>query len=230
MMRDRAQGGIRLDPAGRLVAVEPGQLDVHQDQIRALASRRAVTPSSPVSASSISKPGAGQEVAQDAAGSPRGPRRPGCAWLMVRPSPWRSTRTGTRKQKVEPRAERRLDPDPAAVQLDDPLGDREPEPRAALLAGARAVGLLELLEDPLPGRPRRSPGRCRPPRRRTRRRPRWRHDPHLAGLGELDGVAHEVQQHLGHPPLVAPARAAGPAATVACSASLFSAARDSTLP
>ena len=32
-----AQLGFRLDPPRRLVAVEHGQLDVHQDQVRALA-------------------------------------------------------------------------------------------------------------------------------------------------------------------------------------------------
>jgi aspartate-semialdehyde dehydrogenase len=36
------------------------------------------------------------------------------------------------------------------VQLHDAPGDREPEAGAALLPGARAVGLLELLEDVLP--------------------------------------------------------------------------------
>ena len=41
-----------------------------------------------------------------------------------------------------------LDPDPAAVQLDEALGEREPEPGAFSLLHAD-VGLLELLEDPL---------------------------------------------------------------------------------
>src|SRR5262245_41444917 len=35
--RDRAQPGIGLDPARDLVAVDPRQLDVHEDEIRALA-------------------------------------------------------------------------------------------------------------------------------------------------------------------------------------------------
>src|SRR5262245_30681812 len=45
-----------------------------------------------------------------------------------------------------------LDPDPATVELDDALRDGESEPRPALLPRARAVGLLEFLEDPLPVR------------------------------------------------------------------------------
>src|SRR5215468_4563770 len=47
-------------------------------------------------------------------------------------------------------SDRGLHPDPAAVELDDPLRDGKPEPRPAFLPRARAVGLLELLEDPLP--------------------------------------------------------------------------------
>src|SRR5262245_28922206 len=81
--------------------------------------------------------------------------------------------------------EGRLHPDPAAVELDDPLRDGEPEPRAALLPGARAVSLLELLEDPLPVR-------LRDPRARVGDRDderlavAVRGDPHRADVGELD--------------------------------------------
>ena len=45
-------------------------------------------------------------------------------------------------------AELALDPDPAAVQLDEPLREREPEAGPLALLDAR-LGLLELLEDPL---------------------------------------------------------------------------------
>src|SRR5215831_12014673 len=45
-------------------------------------------------------------------------------------------------------ARRRLYPDPAAVHLDDLLGDGEAKARAALGLGKRAVDLVELLEDP----------------------------------------------------------------------------------
>src|SRR6266568_8262999 len=41
----------------------------------------------------------------------------------------------------------RFHPEPPAMHLDDALGDRQAETGSALLAGDRAVGLLELLED-----------------------------------------------------------------------------------
>src|SRR5262245_24554157 len=100
---------------------------------------------------------------------------------------------------------RRLHPDPSTVELDDALLDGEPEPRPAFLPRARAVGLLEFLEDSLPvrlGDPRSGVG------------DRYDEgvavaiggDPHRADIRELDGVADEVQQHLREPPLVAAAR------------------------
>src|SRR5262249_31141967 len=45
-------------------------------------------------------------------------------------------------------ARRRHHPDPPAVHLDDLLGDGEPEARAALGLGKRAVDLMELVKDP----------------------------------------------------------------------------------
>src|SRR6516225_8093515 len=42
----------------------------------------------------------------------------------------------------------RLDPDSAAVHLNDPLGDGESQTGAALLAGDGIVGLLKFLEQP----------------------------------------------------------------------------------
>ena len=41
----------------------------------------------------------------------------------------------------------RVDPDAAVVEVDDAFGDGKAEAGAALGAGGRAVGLLELLED-----------------------------------------------------------------------------------
>ena len=104
-----------------------------------------------------------------------------------------------------PLSECRFHPEAPAVQLHDSPRDREPEPGAARLPGAGAVSLLELLEDLLlvglgdPGariRHRDDDGAVRRPGL----------DRDLAGVGELDRVAGEVQQHLGEPPLVAPAR------------------------
>ena len=40
----------------------------------------------------------------------------------------------------------RLDPNPAAVHLNDPLGDGQSQAGAALLAGDRIIGLLKLLK------------------------------------------------------------------------------------
>ena len=70
---------------------------------------------------------------------------------------------------------------------------------------AGAVGLLELLEDPRLVGLGDARARCR---RTETHEVAVRHGylhPDLAGLGELDGVADEVQEHLGDPPRVAPA-------------------------
>ena len=88
------------------------------------------------------------------------------------------------------------------MQFDDLLRDRETEAGAALLARAGAVDLLKLLEDALlvlgrnagagigDGDVEGAVRGCRVHR-------------DLAGLGELDGIADEIQQRLGDPPLVA---------------------------
>src|SRR5262249_43195160 len=90
---------------------------------------------------------------------------------------------------------RRLHPDAPAVHLHDLLGDGEPEARAALGLGKRAVGLVELLEDPiLLMKWDAGSGVC--DRDREMAVPRARGDAHLASVGELDGVAHEIEQHL----------------------------------
>src|SRR5262249_7376654 len=54
-----------------------------------------------------------------------------------------------RKREIEGRSLARLGlyPDSPTVHLDNALSDRQAEPGAALLAGDRAVRLLELLED-----------------------------------------------------------------------------------
>src|SRR5215472_14577908 len=90
--------------------------------------------------------------------------------------------------------EYRFDPDATTMHLHDLLGDREPEPSATSGLGQRAVDLMELLENA----------------RALLLRDAWasiRHadveatvhgfggDAHLARVGELDGVADEVQQY-----------------------------------
>ena len=88
-----------------------------------------------------------------------------------------------------------FDPDAATVHLDDLLGDGEAEAGPALGLGVGVVDLVELLEDALQllGRYPRTRvghgnsevavhGRCG--------------DAHLASVGELDGVADEIEEHL----------------------------------
>ena len=53
------------------------------------------------------------------------------------------------KLKLEPCDWLALDPDPAAHQFDDLLGNRQAQTRAAIPARGRAVGLGELLEQPV---------------------------------------------------------------------------------
>src|SRR6266508_5505746 len=110
--------------------------------------------------------------------------------------------TGSVNTKVLP-APTSLHPDPAAVKLDQPLGEREPEAgtfRPIIGADAR---LLELLEDPLAvleGDPRPCV-RDRDPHLSVRASGR---DPDVAALrGELDRDREQVEDHLPDPALVA---------------------------
>src|SRR5689334_15849645 len=95
-----------------------------------------------------------------------------------------------------------LDPEAAAVHFDDALGDGEAEPGAALLLGGRGIGLLKLLEDlglVLLGDARSGIAhRDREASVRNRGA-----DRNFAGIGELDGVADQIEQNLGEPALVA---------------------------
>ena len=61
----------------------------------------------------------------------------------------RRAAAGRKSVNVEPVAGLRRDVDLAAEQARDLAGDREPEPRAAVAARRRPVGLLERLEDQL---------------------------------------------------------------------------------
>jgi hypothetical protein len=99
-------------------------------------------------------------------------------------------------------AGRGLDPDATAVHLDDAPGDGQAETGAPLRARRRAVDLLELLEDPLLVGLGDARARVRD---RDAEGPvgRGRLQADLAGLGELDRVADEVQQDLGEAALVA---------------------------
>jgi hypothetical protein len=99
-----------------------------------------------------------------------------------------------------PVADLALDPELAAHQLHQPARDGETEPRAPVAASGGAIGLRERVED----QPLRVGGdsdagvahgdvqndaiRARDPGRDEHR--------HFAALGELDGVADQVEQHL----------------------------------
>ena len=98
-----------------------------------------------------------------------------------------------------------LDPHPAAHQLDQPQRDRQTEAGAAEPARRRAVGLRECLEDLVAACPAGMPmpvsvtAKCSvaPRRAHVSRRSHAQHD--FALVGELDGVAQNVQQHLPEP-------------------------------
>jgi hypothetical protein len=94
-------------------------------------------------------------------------------------------------------------PDAPAHQLDELATDREAEAGAAELARDRAVGLLELLEHaPLRLARHADAGvlHFQPQGRPAAgRRGRPDLDGDIAGLGELDGVGEQVQQHLAQP-------------------------------
>ena len=87
----------------------------------------------------------------------------------------------------------------AAHQLGQLAADRQAQARAAVAAGGRGVGLVELLEQAGRASPARCRCRCRRPadastlavaaRRVTR---------DLAGLGELQGVGDQVVEDLAH--------------------------------
>src|SRR5262249_29408987 len=92
-------------------------------------------------------------------------------------------------------AQRRLHPDAPTVHLDDLLGDSEAKARATLGLGNRAIDLVELIENPIlliEG----YAWTCICDRNGKVAIPRARGDAHLAGVGELDGVANEIEQHL----------------------------------
>ena len=138
--------GIGLDAPRRLVAVHAPAAGCPSGSDPGGASRRLPSACSPSLGLDHLVAGACQAGRAGSAGCPPGPRPQECALLMPA-SACRSTLTGSVKEKVEPWPRLGFDPDPAAMHLDDALGDRQPEPGAALLLRGRAVGLLELLED-----------------------------------------------------------------------------------
>ena len=152
---------------------------------------------------------AAQHVDDDAGGSWRCRRRRARAGCFEAGRRRQRRPLGGPRLPAEPRREVEraaatglaLDPDAAAHHLDELRRDRQAQAGAAVAARRRAVGLRERLED------RRAA--CRPGCRCRCRRPlncsstssarlplgRDAHDD-LAALGELDGVADQIQDHL----------------------------------
>src|SRR5262249_23143373 len=101
-------------------------------------------------------------------------------------------------------AEPGLDPDAPAVHLHDLLGDGEAEAGAAFGLGVGAVDLMKLLEDAL----LLVDGDARSRVSHTHGKMAVYHgraDAHLTLVGELDGIANEVEEDLGEALLVADA-------------------------
>jgi hypothetical protein len=94
-----------------------------------------------------------------------------------------------------------FDPDPPAVHFNNALSDRQAKTSSSLLAGDRAIGLLELLENlGLIGWGYTGSGVAH--RNRERSVHRRGSDRDLALIGELDRVADKVEQDLGKPPSI----------------------------
>ena len=196
---------VGLDAPRRLVAVDARKLDVHEDEVRLLRRGRRVRALAVMRLDHVVARGA-QQVAQDLPvvlvilddQDALGHAVPPC-------------RRDERQRECEGRAVSRPRTRPRAAR------------HASRRCGARWRG-------PGPCRPWRGSMNCRPaeiPRRSSADRPRdagagvaarttvkppltsAAADLHLARVGELDGVADEVQHHLRQAPLVAPAPAAG---------------------
>src|SRR5215831_15986684 len=101
-------------------------------------------------------------------------------------------------------AGRRLDPDSPTVHLDDLLCNGEPEARAALGLGKGTVDLVELLKDARLLRFRDARPRIHHAHGKAAIHSSCRH-PHFASIREFNGVANEVEEHLGEALLVAKA-------------------------
>src|SRR4030095_10492293 len=99
-------------------------------------------------------------------------------------------------------AQRRFNPDTAAMHLDDLLGDGKTKAGSAFGLGTGVVDLVELLEYALLLFQRYSGARVSHTDREVTVYGFGR-DPDLTGVGELDGVADQVEQHLGEALLVA---------------------------
>ena len=146
-------------------------------------SRRSISAASMPAGATIS-------TARPARSGGAAPARPRC----------RPRGSGTMARKVEPCARRALDLDAAAHALDDAARDGEAQAGAAELPRRAAVGLLELVEDAgLLLRRDADAGVAHLEHDLAGAGPGLDDDADAAGLGELDGVAGEIEQHLAQP-------------------------------
>src|SRR5439155_16343908 len=102
---------------------------------------------------------------------------------------------GDREGKRAALAGRALHPDPSAMHLHQPAGDRQAQPGALVLAADPALTLLKALEDAL-GVVRRDTDAGIADADQQLRALAFCRDPHAARLGELDSVAQQVQEDL----------------------------------
>ena len=143
-------------------------------------------------------------------GRPRASARARSVSALARPP--RVAGSGVRREaNREGRAlsGRARDGDVAAHHAAEAPADRQAEAGPAVLARGRGVGLRELLEQPAPSARRSCRCPCPRPRMLTQSRPRssgWRVTATVIApaLGELAGVAGEVEQRLAEPRRVGP--------------------------
>src|SRR6516164_6666378 len=101
-------------------------------------------------------------------------------------------------------AQGRLDPDAAAVHLDNLLGDGQAKPRPALSPSARTIHLVKFLEDALL-LVEWNARACVAHRNEKLTIGATRRDAHFTAVCELDGIADQIQKNLGKALLVAEA-------------------------
>ena len=221
------QLGIGLDAPRRLVAVHHRQLDVHQDQVGPVLGRHGARPRrrhAPRSSRS-------RRCSADRAGSagcPRCPRRRGCVLLIARlPCVGVGADRNGEAGRSSPCPTSDSTEMRAAVQLDDACARSRARARCRPSCACWCCRPAGTPRRSAPGRLGAMPGPVSTTATSKRPSAAPARDRDLALVGELDGVADQVEQHLGQPPLVAACRAAGRAAPSTSSASLLARASDS---
>ena len=193
--------GIGLDPPRRLVAVHDRKLDVHQDQVGPLRSRRRSSASCAVLRLDHVVAGAGQQIAQDL---------PVVLLVLDHENAFAhgclacSTLIGSVSENVEPwpgRNSTQIRP-PCISMIRLEIASPSPVPPLALVIELSACWnswkSFCWSASEMPGPVSRTARLIGAVRRRGL-------DRDLALVGELDGVADQIEQHLGQAALVAAA-------------------------